>query len=629
MNPALIPLPKHTKPGVGRLALPALARVALRGSGLDNVLKAAQRLFTATALVAESEGPLLTLALGAHSSRGGHDLEVSEQGIRISGDSPEALFNGLQTLRQWMLLHTGPWLPTLSVSDWPEYAVRGVSYDVSRGRVPKLERLIELVGLLGLLKVNQLQLYIERTFSFQGHPLIGQGALPLTHADIAELDRACRERFIDLVPSFACFGHMNRILELAPYRHLAEDLAQGRYKEPGFDRHRAGLGHLPDAWTLAPEAPGAMDLISSLLDEYLPLFSSGKFNACCDEPFDLGRGQSWPAVEERGVLDVYIGHLRRLQQVAGRHGKSLLVWGDVLKNHPLASQQLPRDITVLDWDYRFEGDFGRIRDFVEPGYLAYACPSVNGWGSFFPRLSWAMANISSFARAGREAGAVGLLNTEWGDGGHFNFLENSWHGLAYGAECAWNLQAEALEFTRRFCRLFIGSEDPALASAWLKLGDLAAWHRAGGVEDYLTEAYFALPDAAVFKPGAKAQFEGGAGRVTQSGQALGPELARRLGAELAQVREALVGAQAQGPDPRGWLDYAIFACDAMAHGAHKAVGTMGRASLALEASQLMERFQALWLARNRPSEIALSLDRMDACIAALKGEPQALLTGKP
>lgn len=88
------------------------------------------------------------------------------------------------------------------------------------------------------------------------------------------------------------------------------------------------------------------------------------------------------------------------------------------------------------------------------------CPGTSSWGSLFARIDNARANIRGFVRSGMQAGSIGALITDWGDNGHPNLLGASWHGFAYGAAEAWGpgrLSNE--EFDRRFGRLVFGSTD--------------------------------------------------------------------------------------------------------------------------------------------------------------------------
>jgi len=60
-----------------------------------------------------------------------------------------------------------------------------------------------------------------------------------------------------------------------------------------------------------------------------------------------------------------------------------------------------------------------------------------GWKRILAAMGLAERNIAAFAKAGRRFGAKGLLNTDWGDHGHFHPPACSMHGIATGAALAW------------------------------------------------------------------------------------------------------------------------------------------------------------------------------------------------
>ena len=92
----------------------------------------------------------------------------------------------------------------------------------------------------------------------------------------------------------------------------------------------------------------------------------------------------------------------------------------------------------------------------------------------------------------------GLLNTDWGDGGHYNFMEYSWHGYLFGAEQAWNTGADQASFTRRFVSRFLGRDDADLASALDELGEISFRSHAHGNNSIWQTIFFALPDDPAF-----------------------------------------------------------------------------------------------------------------------------------
>ena len=89
--------------------------------------------------------------------------------------------------------------------------------DVTRGRIPKLSYLKEMADRCSLYKINQMHLYIEHTFLFDGLSETWRDDTPLTAQDILEFDEYCAQRNIELVPSIATFGHLYKVLRTKTY----------------------------------------------------------------------------------------------------------------------------------------------------------------------------------------------------------------------------------------------------------------------------------------------------------------------------------------------------------------------------------------------------------------------------
>ncbi len=113
-------------------------------------------------------------------------------------------------------------IPCLKIRDWPDFPTRGVMLDISRDKVYQMQTLYTLVNQLASWKINQLQLYTEHTFAYQGHERVWLNASPMTPEEIQNLDQYCKEKFIELVPNQNSFGHMSRWLKHPEYQHLAE-----------------------------------------------------------------------------------------------------------------------------------------------------------------------------------------------------------------------------------------------------------------------------------------------------------------------------------------------------------------------------------------------------------------------
>lgn len=411
----------------------------------------------------------IRLEAASSDARESYVLSIRRDGVRVTGDGLPGLFYGIQTLVQ-IVRQCGRRLPCLLIRDEPAFAHRGYYLDISRGKVPTLRRLKELIDRLAALKLNQLQLYVEHVFAFRFDPSIGAGCDPLTAADLRALDRCCRARHIELVPSLACFGHMGRVLSLPAYRGLAE------IEWPAKDwRTSTWIQRLRGA-TINPRRPGSRRLLRRMLDEFLPAFSSSHFNLCGDETYDLGAG-----LKDRRpsrIAGLYLEHLRFLRGVARRYGKRLMFWGDVMLHHPRAIRDIPRDAVVLDWGYSPDTPFEKAGRFIRAGLETHVCPSTRGYRVVFNEVEEARGNISGYARAGRRLGASGLLTTDWGDMGHFNLLACSLHGLALGAAMGWNPASdEGAEFDRAFALQVFGDRSGDAARLFVRAGTtgLARW----------------------------------------------------------------------------------------------------------------------------------------------------------
>jgi len=601
---ALIPEPRQVAFQDGFFAIPGKGAIGISGSALYPLAIKAREIFRGLTinLSAAKLQDTVELRLDATLKPGGYRLEIAKDKVTLTGASAQAVYHGVMTLSQIAAQSPAGKLPLAKIDDHPDLLERGVYYDVTRGRVPKLERLKQLADILSHYKINQLQLYIEHTFAFRGHPDIGKGASPLTAEDILELDAHCRERYVELVPSLASFGHMAPVLKHPRYRHMAEDWGVGKYTTPDADRQNWLKNWLATcgerAFTLSPANPDVYEFLDSRFAEFLPLFSSGRFNVCCDETVDLGDGQSHELCQKLGKGRVYLNHLLKLHGLCGKYGKKMMFWGDIMRHHPELIPELPKDITVLDWGYEANHNFAAVADLQKVGLPFYACPGVSSWGVLFPQLPKAVANIAGFAAAAVKHGAQGLLCTDWGDGGHYNFMEYSWHGHLFAAEQGWNSKADQETYTARFSRLFLGSAAPELAAALDELGrisDMSLTAQPGNIWKLL---FFAYPGTPVF-----------------------PTLAAQLGRDtlerLERVRAVFKKhAARRGEDALGVLPYWIFAVDTIRHAARKLavygyggnVTAKTRASLVDELEALKGRFRTLWLERSRPSEINITLD---------------------
>jgi hexosaminidase len=438
----LLPYPRSLKRQSGTLELPVRAFLQLDPAlSRDTVLlPVAERLQSAAAaagvtleltLVSVKSSPAVVQAFqsaGAPKYSGGHTLDIDARGVRIGYHDEEGLRAAVATLRQ-LLREYGRHLPRLTIRDYPDFPKRGLMLDVSRGRVPRLETLFELTSHLADFKINEFQLYTEHTFAYRNYEAVWRDWGPLTGEDILKLDAHCRKLGIELVPNQNSFGHLRYWLAYPPLKKLAETSAPWPDQGGAFLRHPA---------TLAPNNPGTLPFLRELYDELLPNFTSQRFNVGCDETWDLGRGQSRALCEKKGTGRVYLDFLKKIHRETRVRKKQMLFWGDIILNYPELVKELPKDVVALNWGYEATHPFAtQAAIFARSQIPFYVCPGTSTWMTLIGRHDTAFLNLQSAAVVGRQYGAAGYLNTDWGDGGHLQPLTVSYLPYLVGAAVSW------------------------------------------------------------------------------------------------------------------------------------------------------------------------------------------------
>jgi len=382
---------------------------------------------------------------------------IAPEAIEIYAAADAGAYYAVQTLRDLTAV-CGTRLPACTIEDKPDFRRRGIYHDCSRGKVPKLDTLKDLVTRLAHWKINELQLYIENVFTFKQHPQIGKGYSPFTPDEILSLQDHCRKHHLRLVGSLASFGHLEKILALKRYRRLAE--------MPGFR-------NLPGGTTLCPGDPGSIKLLTELYSEFVPLFEAEDFNVCCDETWELGRGRSKRRAARIGAARVYLDFLLKIHRLCRKHGKRMNAWADMVLKYPELLSRLPSDIVLLNWEYEQDGpNIARTKQIAAAGVNLMVCPGTSAWLTHGSRMANSMGNVVNFASHGRRYNAEGLLNTDWGDQGHRNFLGVSLHGFAHGAAHSWHGRAvDNAKFTANFCRHVFGQRMGRMADALRLLGN--------------------------------------------------------------------------------------------------------------------------------------------------------------
>ncbi len=189
-----------------------------------------------------------------------HRLSVDEDGVRVLGPTPEAVFRGLTTHLQLVAAGDGA-VGCVEVDDTPELAWRGLSLDVVRWFVPvaEVERVIDA---LALHKLNVLHLHLTDNEAWRlqidGRPGLTDGNDgSYTQDELRHLVAYAAERFVTIVPEVDLPGHTAAVLAAHP------ELGVTRPVEGGVPLKVAYLDpDRPEVWAFVEDVLGQVAALS-------------------------------------------------------------------------------------------------------------------------------------------------------------------------------------------------------------------------------------------------------------------------------------------------------------------------------------------------------------------------------
>ncbi|PKM94633.1 MAG: hypothetical protein CVU84_08940 [Firmicutes bacterium HGW-Firmicutes-1] len=363
----------------------------------------------------------------------GYQLCITPKTIKIIASTHVGQYYGVATLID-LIMNQGLRLNEKVLDDEPYFKHRGVMLDITRGRIPKLSYLKEVIDVLSHYKVNQLQMYMEHTFQFSFMSEASMGKDGLSSMEFMELDAYCYERHIELIPCIATFGHLYELLKSHSFKHLCE---YENFNDEHFSWMNRQMRHTIDCMN-----PESLELVRQMIKEITPCFRSKYLNICGDETYDMGKGRNKERFTEIGGARLYVDFLNQILDTVIEHDKIPMYWGDVILQYPEYINEIRTDAIPLHWWYEAtvkEADFAVFERTHRP---YYSCPATAGWNHFMNDYKRAYSNIDKMIEYGVKYNAAGILVTDWGDFGQINHLSTSLPLLKYGAKKAWNPSAK-------------------------------------------------------------------------------------------------------------------------------------------------------------------------------------------
>jgi len=435
----------HLREALGRLGVEGEPRItATAAEGFCLVLGKGQG----------GDGGRLDLPEAARAE--GYELIAAKSGVLVRAEAERGLFYGMLTIEQLLnAARDAGRLPCLRIVDWPALAMRGYHEDYGRDQVPTIEDHKRSIRTVARFKMNTYLWFIEPDhFVYAFDPEISTEYDRFRFEEIRELVAYARTYYVEVIPVVELLGHMEMTLRHDRYAPLAE--------------MEGGGGDL------CATSDEAFALVRNMINEIAPAFGGRYFHCGLDESYAIGKGRSAEAVKEKGIEQVFAEYYTRMNDVVKSHGQTMMMYADIVLNHPGILDLLPKDIVMMFWDYSPRDHYPGLDTLKESGYPVAALSGLWDWNNLYPVYPPGFKNMQTLAAQAADAGAMGHFVSSWGDGHRgaagINLSELNTYGFIYCGAVSWNPQPLALEeYSDAFALQFYGSRAPELAQALTRL----------------------------------------------------------------------------------------------------------------------------------------------------------------
>jgi len=400
----------------------------------------------------------------------GYSLKIDGSGVQIRHrDSAGALYAEV-TLKQ-IIQQKGTKLPYLTIeNDHPDLAGRMFFLDISRNRIPTMETLKTLLDDMLDMKLNQFEMYIEGfPFAYESYPEAWENCTPITPQQMRELTEYAKLRGIEIIPNQNTFGHMTRWTQLAQFASLSE------------------RPEIQGCSTFNLFNPDTVEFLEKTFDDLLPCFDSKYFHINCDEPHEVGTGESARLYPEKTKAQLYLEQVKIIYDLVVARGYIPIVASDMINNYYDEDPEIIEKITtvmpqlvIADWGYMTDRNWSVTTErFKENGIKFFVQPACWSWGTIIGRTSFAETNIEQTIYWGIENGAQGVMVSDFGDWGNHNHLVASYGGMTYGAGLSWcyenNLKTE-FDYNEYLSKLVYQDEMGVISQLYTTLADYNAYY---------------------------------------------------------------------------------------------------------------------------------------------------------
>jgi hexosaminidase len=330
----------------------------------------------------------------------------------------------------------------------------------------------------------------------------------------------------------------------------------------------------------------------------------------------MGTGRTKELVDSLGRGRVYLDFVLQLKDEIDKHGRITQFWGDIILKHPELIPEIPKDMITLVWGYSDNHPFdAQCQKFREAGSPFYVCPGTSSWNSLVGRNQDAFNNLKNAAMNGKEHGALGYLNTDWGDGGHWQPLPVSYPTYMFGAAVSWGFEEnQQIDIGKLVSRYLFNDPTEKSGQALIEIGN--AYLKTG--VNLFNNSFFnnLLKSPARVIP-KEATSEGLQAAVDYLDQNLKLLLDAPMACEDAQIVKAEMKLAVNMAKLGCRIGISRFTTSGSMQEL-KEISASKRKALSTEYENIIKEHQKLWVLRNIPGGLHVSAGTLEKGLAELK-----------
>ena len=346
----------------------------------------------------------------------GYKIEIGDV-ITVTAQDEQGAYWSTRTLLQIAEQTASREFPKGTITDWPDYPVRGLSMDVGRKFFP-MDYLQDLVKVMSYYKLNSLRIHLNdngfhyyfgndwnktySAFRMESDTFPGLTARDgyYTKEEFRNFQRESAKQFVDIMPEIDIPAHA---------------LAFTHYK-PEIGSEEFGMDHLN---LFSDET---MPFLDKLFDEYLggedPVFIGPNMHIGTDE-----FGKDYPGFDQRQeTIEKFRGFADHYIKLVESYGKQPWVWGSL--SNARGETPVKTQGVILDAWYNGYAD---PKEMIELGFKLNSIPDgmvyiVPGAGYYHDYLNsewlynnWTPAKVGNVQFEEKDPNLVGGYFAVWND----------------------------------------------------------------------------------------------------------------------------------------------------------------------------------------------------------------------